>query len=88
MLDAPLGIEPRLAGSKPGLLPLEEGAILVLAYGIEPQVSDVSTETRSKLDLRVHPRRGIGATIIGGASKLVRRGVHQPKDNPHASARA
>ena len=34
VLDAPLGLEPRLTDSKSALLPLEEGAM----SGIEPQI--------------------------------------------------
>ena len=35
-MDAPLGIEPRLIGSKPTVLPLDDGAILEEDVGFEP----------------------------------------------------
>ena len=41
-MDAPLGFEPRLTGSKPVVLPLDDGA-MVAREGIEPSTRKSST---------------------------------------------
>lgn len=53
VMDAPLGIEPRLPQSKCGVLPLDEGA-MAKAAGFEPAITVLETVALGQTKLRRH----------------------------------